>query len=153
MVAAAVAGGAIALGVSFGQQTHVGLPVSVWAALTLAFVAEGISFIGLSFLGAHLSRSVTGLIAGLLLLVILLTLLWFPLTAVLQTGEVSSSTLGMFNPVQVSISIVGWSVFYYSGGGPFIIAVIGGLGIVTLLLVGWIVIPISIATALFRSRD
>jgi ABC-type transport system involved in multi-copper enzyme maturation permease subunit len=138
------------------------LPASLWLGLPAAFAMEGVAFVGLAYLGAHLTKSSTLLLVVLILLTAALTLLWVPFISVLahltglpvdMTTPATQSAVAGWSPAQSSISIVGLILLNYNGEGPYLLPAITNAGVLTTLVLAWVAIPIALAWLLFRFRD
>jgi ABC-type transport system involved in multi-copper enzyme maturation permease subunit len=138
------------------------LPASLWLGLPTAFAIESVAFVGLAFLGAHLTKSSTLLLVVLILVTAAMTLLWIPLVAALApTGGLSvdmsspatQSAVAGWSPAQSSISIVGLIVLNYNGEGPYLLPAITNVGILAAVVLAWAAIPVALAWLLFRFRD
>ncbi|MGB6501374.1 MAG: ABC transporter permease subunit [Thermoplasmata archaeon] len=159
VVGTGTAVGAMILGLALPSVSSTPVPASIWLGLVATFVAEAAIFVGLMFLAAHLTRSGSLLLVGLVLLVTLLTLLWYPL--VILTGRflgVSSnravgSTGFLLNPAQSATSIVGYLAFRLDGGRPLLIPTTTNPGILSALVLVWVAVPILLAWVIFQHRD
>jgi ABC-type transport system involved in multi-copper enzyme maturation permease subunit len=161
-VVAATVIGVTLLSISLSRVTEATLPLQIWLSLVAAFAAEGIAFVGLTFLGAHLVRSSSLLLVASFLVMLAFTILWVSVIAAAAGAlripasigsPLSQSVYAPFSPAQTSISVVGLEVLKLDGGGPYLLPAIGsGLEIVAMLL-AWITLPIVLAVFLFRFRD
>lgn len=154
--------GAVVLGFTITRAAGVPLPTSLWIGLVVAFAVEGIAFVGLTFLGAHLMKSSALLLVVLILLCAALTILWIPVVSLVTTLSGSPTDLTSasaqsgfagWNPAQCAISIVGLAVFSFDGQGPYLLPTITNPGLLTALILTWMAAPLGLASLLFRYRD
>jgi ABC-type transport system involved in multi-copper enzyme maturation permease subunit len=151
----AAACGAI-LGVSISALTSVGLPASVWLGIIATFAAEALAFVGLSFLGAHLTRSSPLLLVVLVLLGVIFTVLWTPVASLASSSlgnSVSQVALMPLSPSQASVSIIGMVTNSLAGGPSPLFSSITNPGILSASVLAWILVPIALTWWLFRIRD
>ncbi|HTW55328.1 MAG TPA: ABC transporter permease [Thermoplasmata archaeon] len=144
---------------TFSAELGSPFPVSVSLGLLGALVAEAAMFVGLAFLTAHLTRSSSLTLVGLILLVTLMTLLWDPLAVLtgrvlgLTASQATGSVAYLLNPAQSAVSLVGYSAFELDGGRPYLIATFTNPGLMACVVLGWVGAPIGAATVLFQYRD
>jgi len=159
VVGSGAAMGAVILGLALPAVSNTPVPPTIWIGLIAAFVGEAAIFVGLVFLAAHLTRSGSLLLVGLVLFVTLLTLLWDPLVVVLgrSLGLTATRSLGstgyLMNPAESAVSIVGYLAFRLDGGRPLLIPTLTNPGLLSALVVTWAVVPILLAWVIFQVRD
>lgn len=164
-VIVAIAGsviGALVLGFTVSNVAGGLLPATVWLALVATVVVDSLAFVGLAFLGAHLTKSSTLLLVALILVAAAMTILWVPfvstvthftaISANMSTLEGQSALVG-WSPGQTSISVLGAAVLNFNGEGPYLFTAVTNPGTLATLAVCWSAIPIAMAWLLFRYRD
>ncbi|MGB6499798.1 MAG: ABC transporter permease subunit [Thermoplasmata archaeon] len=136
-----------------------GMPLSIWFDLAGALGVEAVIFVGIAFAGAHLTRSGSLLLTGLMLLSLLSTILWNPIIgSIFHLGNskpngVLTSTLISINPAQVAAQVLAYPLAQMVGGPPNLLPTLQNWGVSTSLLLAWVMLPILLAWYLFRTRD
>ncbi len=154
-VLAAVVAGVVALSLEFVARNAVSLPPSLWLAVLTAFATESLIFVGLSFFGAHLTRSSSLLVVVLALVCTSLTLLWIPLVATIATGAYIATLPEwvLANPAQVSLAIVGQNLLGSYGAVFGLIPTAPSYAVLAASATVWSIVPTTFAFLLFRYRD
>jgi ABC-type transport system involved in multi-copper enzyme maturation permease subunit len=151
-------GGAIVVGMVLDPPGG-GMPLSIWFDLAAALGVEAIIFVGIAFAGAHLTRSASLLLTGLMLFSLFPTILWTPLIGlIVHIGNTSpngvlTSTLISINPAEVAAQILAYPLSQMVGGPPNLLPTLQSWGVSASLLLAWVVLPILLAWCLFRIRD
>ena len=148
--------GAVIVSATASSATGFALPSSVWIGVLATLVLEAIAFVGLAFLGAHLTRSSPLLLVVLVLLAFLFTVLWgvvvFGILSV-HGGSIDTSSLLPLNPAQAPLSIVGWMTYNLDGGPPSLFPTISNIPLLIVSVVAWTAVPTVLAWWLYRVRD
>ena len=151
----AVVGGLV-VDATVSSTTGVALPSSVWVSVIATLVLETIAFVGLAFLGAHLTRSSPLLLVVLVLAAFLFTALWSVVVfgvASAYGGSLDSSSLLPLSPAQASLSIIGWVTYSLDGGPPSLFPTIVNTPLLVLSVAAWTAVPVLLAGWMFRVRD
>ena len=148
--------GTAAVGLDFAARFAVTLPLNLWLALMAGLTVEGLIFAGLSFLGAHITRSASVLLVAGVLVSLVVTILWVPLlgSTLAQAPQLAALPIWeLLNPAQPGIDVNGRVLLGIDGAplpfvpaGPSWAVLIGAS-------VAWVLAPIAGAGLIFRFRD